>query len=375
MSNGCNTSPRLTRIVETWYRASNSTHESAQRMESIPFLEPPIKRTTDSLPVTDTSAAMIDMNRVAEHIAGASDRGRYTGPSDPLAYLQQRQCLVPVGDVLYASLAGLLCFGRDPQALFPNAVVDIGHYRGVQTLSTEVVNLEKNIGGTIFEQIARVERYLWTNTRHGMTLSDTSLQRVELHEYPRAVVRELIVNTVAHRDYAQFLSNARVELYQNRVEWVSPGGLPPGITVHNILDAQMSRNPVVLTILYEAGFMEAFGQGLNTVDSVLREEQMAPPLFRDTGVSFIVTIHGRPLDVMQRDTGIPLNDTQRMILALLQAQGPLAPRELQEFFPTRAERSLRRDLAGLVAKKLITSFGGTRALTYRINASNIDGLT
>ena len=335
-------------------------------MESVPFLEPPIKRTTDSLPVSATSAAMIDMNRVADHLAGAIERGRYDGPRDPAAYLQHRHCLVPVGDVFYASLAGLLCFGHDPQSLFPNAVVDLGHYRSTQTLSTEVINLEKNIGGTIFEQIERVERYLWTNTRHGMTLSDTSLQRIEIHEYPRAVIRELIVNMVAHRDYAQFLSNARVELYQNRIEWVSPGGLPPGITVENILDAQMSRNPVILTILYEAGFMEAFGQGLNTVDTVLRVEQMAPPLFRDTGVSFIVTVYGRPLDVIQRDTGIPLNDTQRMILALLQAQGPLAPRDLQAYFPTRAERSLRRDLAGLVAKHLIVAVGGTRSLTYRI---------
>ncbi len=74
---------------------------------------------------------------------------------------------------MYPTLAGILCFGRDPQQLFPNAVVDLGHYRGSEPLSIDVVHLEKNIGGSIFEQIDWVENYLWRNTRHGMTLSNS----------------------------------------------------------------------------------------------------------------------------------------------------------------------------------------------------------
>jgi ATP-dependent DNA helicase RecG len=66
---------------------------------------------------------------------------------------------------------------------------------------------------------------------------------VPVHEYPAAVIRELIVNLLAHRDYANGLSSARVQLFSNRIEWVSPGGLPPGVTVENILTSQASRNP------------------------------------------------------------------------------------------------------------------------------------
>lgn len=105
----------------------------------------------------------------------------------------------------------------------------IGHYRGTETLSYEVVNLEKDIGGTIFDQLARIESYLSANTYHGMTLSETSYQRVEVHEYPQAVIRELGVNMIAHRDYANFLSSCQVQKFKNRISWVSPGGLPPGM--------------------------------------------------------------------------------------------------------------------------------------------------
>lgn len=101
-------------------------------------------------------------------------------------------------------------------------MVDIGHYRHIDATSYDVVHLEKDIGGTIFDQLQRVETYLWTNTHHGMTITD-SVQRVEVHEYPRVVIRELCVNMLAHRDYTNYQSAARGQLFRYRVEWSSPG--------------------------------------------------------------------------------------------------------------------------------------------------------
>ena len=73
-------------------------------------------------------------------------------------------------------------FRTPAQAIFPRAVVDLVHYRGIDAVSFEVAHLEKDIGETIFDQITRVEAYLWTNTHHGMTIDNTSSQRIELHE-------------------------------------------------------------------------------------------------------------------------------------------------------------------------------------------------
>ena len=335
------------------------------------FLDPPTIRSTDSLPVRTTTPDLLDFDKVAVHIERAVERGRYHGPTDTQAYLLHKQCLVAVGAELYVTLAGMLCFGREPQTVFPRANVDIGHYRGSETVSFEVVHLEKEIGGTIFDQLARVESYLWTNTHHGMTLSENSFQRIEVHESPQAVIRELCVNMLAHRDYANFLSSARVQLFRNRIEWISPGGLPPGITVENILAEQASRNPVILSILYEAGYVEAFGQGLDTVVAVLAREEMAPPRFHDTGASFIVTIHGQPAEAMQGGGGalLQLNESQRTILSLLRARGEATPRDLRSLFPDRAERSIQRDIKGLMEARLIVTSGGSRSLRYRL----IDG--
>jgi ATP-dependent DNA helicase RecG len=332
------------------------------------ILEPPALRSFDGLPVRTAMPDMIDMEKVAAHIAKLVKERQYRGPTDPMEYLYQRRCLSDVGGETLATLAGLICFGYNPQALFPRAVVDIGHYRGIETVSYEVVHMEKDIGGTIFDQLARVETYLWNNTHHGMTLAEGSLQRVPVHEYPAAVIRELIVNLLAHRDYANGLSSARVQLFGNRIEWVSPGGLPPGVTVENILSSQASRNPAILTILYEAGYVEAFGQGLDTVVAELRRESMQPPHFEDTGASFIVTVPGRPLELFSRE-GVyaSLNDRQRKILQSIRSRGVLSPREMLTLFPDgTTQRTLQRDLQILITANLIVADGKGRAVRYRL---------
>lgn len=329
------------------------------------FIDPAALRSTDHLPVRDTSSAMLDLEKVADHISEAVKRGRYHGSDTPLEYLEQSHCTATIDGTTYATSAGILCFGRNPQAIFPRAVVDLGHYHGVGVDSNEVVHLEKNIGGTIFDQIERVETYLWTNTHHGMTLGDSS-RRIELHEYPQAVIRELGVNMLVHRDYTRGGAAARVQLFRNRIEWISPGGLPPGITVENILDEQWSRNPVILNVLYEAGYVEAFGQGLNTVVSELRGAGMAEPDFRDTGASFIVTVYGRAIEGLGNgEITARMSDRQREIRAFIQKRGEVSSREVIALFANRVDpRSIRRDLQALTKAGVLIMQGWGRSARY-----------
>ncbi|NTU83689.1 MAG: hypothetical protein HGA45_30675 [Chloroflexales bacterium] len=342
--------------------------------------EPPIAlnlegmRSIDSLPILGTTLDILDMEKVRAHIARATENGRAAGPTEPVAYLLHKHGAAETADGIQVTLAGLLCFGRDPQQLIPTAVIDLGHYRGMDPLSYEVVHLEKNIGGTIFDQLARVEAYIWANIHHGMTLAERGFQRVDVHEYPRAVVREISVNMIAHRDYTNFRAASRIQIFRNRIEWISPGGLPPGITVDNLLEEQSSRNRAVMAILYENGFVEAFGQGLNTTVAVLKQEDMAPPRFHDTGASFIVTVYGRPLNIFYGGgTYANLSESQRHILAFLRTRGPLTPRDLVAAFPDRSRRSLQRDLSGLVEAGLIAPMGEGRALRYHVLAPSEAG--
>jgi ATP-dependent DNA helicase RecG len=339
-----------------------------------------VLHSVDMLPHEDYGVEIIDVDKVAAHIAQAQSRGRYDGPTSPMDYLIARKCLVPSNDGfgadnLRATLAGILCFGHDPQAILPHAVVDIGHYRGTSTVSYEVAHLEKGIGGTVFDQLRRVEDYLWRSTNHGMTLPrERGLERVELHEYPLSVIRELLLNLLSHRDYTLIGSAARVTLFRNRIEWISPGGLPPGVTEDNLLAVQIARNPSLQRILYEAGLVEGYGQGLDTVVQVLAAEKMEPPTFRDVGAAFIATVYGRAMDQVYTPISgveVRLTDAQHRIVYLLQERGELAASEIIEAFAdSRGKRSIQGDLQSLVEQQVINRVGNTRALRYQLRPSS-----
>jgi predicted HTH transcriptional regulator len=323
----------------------------------------------DALPLRDVLPDAIDRDKVVAHITEARARGRYLGPEDPDTYLALHKCVADLDGNLRATLTGLLCFGSNPQLFMPQAVVDIGHYRGIEAVSYDVVHLEKNIGGTIFDQLRRVEEYLWRNTHHGMTLPERGLRRVEVHEYPLAVIRELLVNLLAHRDYTLVGSAARVSLFRNRIEWISPGGLAAGVTVDNLLDIQTTRNPMLLTILHEAGLVEAYGQGLDTVVAVLRDEEMLPPGFRDVGAAFIVTVFGRQIDQLAPSGYVPLTDAQRVLVALVQERHEVTFGELCAALPDRSDRSVQEDIRALVEAGIVQRVGKTRAMRYRLRVN------
>ncbi len=336
-------------------------------MSELPFLDPPKFHSMDSMPIRKTSLDLLDMIQVAAHINRSVRLGRYAGPEDPVEYLLQKQCAVRVDRQIYPTLAGILCFGHNPQETIPNAVVDLGHYQGLQPLTYEVLHLDKNIGGTIFRQLQRVEEYLWRNTHHGMALGDQGLERIDIHEYPRVVIRELLVNLLAHRDYMMRGAAARVLLFRDRIEWHSPGGLPPGVTVANLLKAQTSRNPVLLSVLHEAGYVEAYGQGLDTVVTVLRDEQMRAPEFEDIGAAFLATVYGRtPEDIQSSTVTTRLTTSQRRIVAHLSTYGDAAIRDIRDLFDDRTDRTIQRDLESLAALRIIEAVGEGRGRRYRL---------
>jgi predicted HTH transcriptional regulator len=329
------------------------------------------ERGVDTLPLRSASPECIDREKVVAHIAEARKRGRYMGPDDPEEYLATHNCIAELDGMHRATLVGLLCFGRDPQRFAQQAVIDIGHYRGTESVSFDVIHIEKNIGGTIFDQLQRAEEYLWRNTHHGMTLPERGLRRVEIHEYPLAVIRELLVNLLAHRDYTLIGSASRISLFRNRIEWISPGGLPPGVTIDNLLTAQSSRNPMLLKILYEAGFVEAYGQGLDTVVGVLKSEEMLPPTFRDIVSAFIVTVFGRTLQSEAHpESLVEVTTNQHRIVALIRAHGSLTPRDLREQLPDLSPRSVQRDIKALVDAGLVEPDGKSVAVQYRLREAD-----
>lgn len=119
---------------------------------------------------------------------------------------------------------------------------------------------------------------LWQriNLRNDRQSYQEDLFRYEIPTFDEVAVREALLNAVAHRDY-RLGGSIFVRQYARRLEVVSPGGFPPGITPDNILDQQNPRNRRLAEALARCGLIERSGQGLNLmVESAIRQSKPLP---------------------------------------------------------------------------------------------------
>ena len=88
------------------------------------------------------------------------------------------------------------------------------------------------------------------------------MTRVRFRDYPQEVIRELLVNAFAHRDWTR-QNDTRVIVYRDRMEVTSPGALPNGMTIEKIKAGQQApRDTHMVRILRDYGLMDDRGMGI-----------------------------------------------------------------------------------------------------------------
>jgi len=285
----------------------------------------------------------------------------------PQQVLQARGCLVEADGMLRPTIAGLLLFGVDPQAFLSRSHITVVRFQGSD--SAHGYYDRRDLMGTLAEMVDAAEAHLWEHIQHGGRVR--GLRRDDLHEYPRPVLRECLVNAVAHRDYSIRGSRIIVSMFEGRIEFNSPGPLPWPVTVKNILEQQYSRNPRIVRVLFEMGYIEEIGTGLDNVFRWLAEARQPEPTLRDTGGSFIITLCGLDMEkalaagaagaINLEAPG--LNERQRQAIEYIQEHGKITNREYQELGKVSHEMA-HRELSVLTAKGLIEKRGAGRGTHY-----------
>ena len=136
---------------------------------------------------------------------------------------------------------------------------------------------------------------LWTkiSLRNDRQSYQDGLFRLDIPTFDEVAVREALLNAVAHRDY-RLGGSVFVRQYAHRLEVVSPGGLPAGITPDNILDQQNPRNRRLAEALAKCGLIERSGQGMNLmVESAIRQGKQPPSLAGTSAHEVRLTLEGQ----------------------------------------------------------------------------------
>jgi predicted HTH transcriptional regulator len=180
----------------------------------------------------------------------------------------------------------------------------------------------------------------------------TGLKRVEAGNIPLRAVRELLVNAVAHADYAQQGAPIRVSLFNDRIEIENPGVLLAGLTVEDIKHGVSKlRNRVIGRVFKELGYIEQWGSGIQRAMSECRDQGLAEPLFQEIAFRFRVTIFLERRQPARQD---PITEAVRS--ALIASAAGLSTQDLatQTGLSTRA---MRTRMARLVDSGLVTVVG------------------
>ncbi|MXZ24211.1 MAG: hypothetical protein F4Y80_04965 [Caldilineaceae bacterium SB0665_bin_21] len=101
-------------------------------------------------------------------------------------------------------------------------------------------------------------------------------------------LREAAVNALAHRNYRS-TANVQIYLFADRLEIVSPGGLPAGITEAELGTRSVPRNPLLFGMLHRMDAVEHIGSGIRRIRDLCREHDVSEPVFEATEHWVVVT--------------------------------------------------------------------------------------
>jgi ATP-dependent DNA helicase RecG len=286
----------------------------------------------------------------------------------PEMMLLRRGCLAGQEGDAVPTFAGLLLFGRDPQRWVRGAEIEIARFSGREMGDAFV---RQTISGTLSHQLRQAEAFLADNVRSIVRVG-SGMMHEEQPQFPLEAAREALVNAVAHRDYDITGDQIRVFLFADRLEVTSPGGLPGPVTLENIADERFSRNEVIVQILADMGFIERLGYGIDRMMRLMKEHQLPPPRFKETGGGFRAILMGAD-DPMPAPSSAPnlddydhveLNQRQEQALAFVLVQRRITSRDYQTLCPEVHPETLRRDLVDLVRRDILLKVGDKRATYY-----------
>lgn len=183
------------------------------------------------------------------------------------------------------TLAGVMTFSKYPQGYFPQLCITAVCIPGLEMGDTddEQVRFTDNrrITGPISEMLSEAVEFVRRNSRY-KTIIDRDGKRIDKEEYPIKAVREAVLNALVHRDYSIYTENIpiRIEMYSDRMEIISSGGLYGRITIDSLGKVRPdTRNAALANMLEILHITENRYSGIPTICREFKQAGLPAPIF------------------------------------------------------------------------------------------------
>ena len=266
--------------------------------------------------------------------------------------------------------AGILLFGKNPCKFFPRHYVTIVRYPG-KDIGSAYLEI-RDIEGNLFNQIDGAEGYINKHIESLYRLKEGQAARERIQQYPAFVIRELIANAVAHRDYSISGSRIIIKMFKDSIEFDSPGGFAGDVNEKNILEMQFSRNPIIVKVLNKARYVEELGEGWNRIIDEIKSHPLKPKLPKIKGngnVKVRLFSPGMEIETKIEPIISQLNERQKKSLQFLKEHNGITTKDYIAINNV-SERTARYDLADMVNKEIFQKVGKTQAAYYIIRQTS-----
>lgn len=283
-----------------------------------------------------------------------------SSPVDP------NQLLINLGVVkeglqIIPNNAGVLFFAQEPTKYLPQSAVTCVAYRG----NAKVDILDKKTFGK--DLISNIDEIIGFLKRHlNLAFEIKATQREEKLEIPEVVLREAVVNAVAHRDYLEKGATVMVEVFNNRVEVSNPGGLPKGLSKDNFGTRTLARNPLIASILNRIGYIEKLGTGVQRMRSLMDYVGLPEPEFIFNSFFTVILRRFDVSDVLMKELDINEKRAERIYFILRELVADNLNVERTATALETTARTVRSDLELLIKKGWLSASGATKDRTYEL---------
>lgn len=224
-----------------------------------------------------------------------------------------------------------------------------------QGLDKLVFRDRKEFTGSIFDQLS--DAFKTIDFYNSTMATFHNLLRTDERDYPEDAVREALLNAVVHREYA-FSGSTIINLYSNRIEIISLGGLVSGMSLEAaILGASQPRNEKLANLFYRMKLIEAYGTGISKIISSYKGLPVQPTFENVEGAFRVIlpNIHAQSLNSVE-EKYLP-------VLRLFEKQKEITRTDVEKVLGVGTTQAVNT-LKEMISKELISKVGSGRLTRY-----------
>ncbi len=218
----------------------------------------------------------------------------------------------------------------------------------------------REFSGSLMQQLNEVYDYIDFHNQTHATFQ--KLLRIDTRDYPEVAVREALLNSLVHRDYS-FRASTLISIYDDRIEFVSIGGLLPGLELDDLMmGVSVCRNPHLANVFYRLQLIEAYGTGMKKIMGAYADTLVQPKI-TTTNNAFKIVLPN--VNAMPKAAAPASDSNEEKVLQFLKEHPMITRKEAQALLEV-SQSTAGRILKAMVDNGQIKQLGGSRTIRYEL---------